>query len=197
MKMHLRHTWKIDGLALALLVIVTMGLVWGLIRPAHQRIADNAVAAIELSSERDLAGTLARQLAARQAELRRLRAELDTFDHKCWSDTDRSRRIEGLFQTARGEGMTVEGVEPSDAERVGGRRVLPMRLAARSEFGPLVRTLNKLRQSQPDVVLRTLDTVPAPTGEGQLLINAEFLWVPAPTPSPQPSTSSTPAGGQP
>lgn len=171
------------------LLSVTAATFWGAVLPVWTRSASQAQAIADAAQQRTAATELARSLSAAQNKLRVAKTALLTFDQPCWTDADRSRRIERVYRVAHDAGLQVEGVEPSDAERVGGRRVLPMRLSARGGFASTVQTLAEIRKTQPDVVVRTLDMVAAPGTEGQLMINIELLWVPpAADPNAKPST---------
>jgi Tfp pilus assembly protein PilO len=174
------------GLGVLILVGLTAAGWWGAILPYLSRAASEAQAVAELSQSRLTAAEVARQLSTVQNQLRTARLELDTYNQPCWNQHERSHRIESIYQLARDSGVQVEAVEPSDTERVGGRRTLPMRLSAKGEFASLVRLFAELRRSQPDVVLRSLDMVTAPSSEGQLLVNSELLWVPTSPANPTP-----------
>lgn len=170
--------WKLDLIGAAVLLAVTAGLYFGVIGPARERWLTREATVQGLRSEREVASTLARSLSVRQAELRRLREQLEGFHHTCWAEQDRSRRIEWLLQLARTDGLTVESIEPAEGDTVAGRRVVPLRLTARGEFTALRQTLQRLRVSMPDVVLRSLEIVASPAAETHLLISADLLWVP-------------------
>lgn len=162
----------------ATLLAISAAAFWGVVLPVWSQTASQTQADAEVSQQRTVSTELSRSLSAAQHRLRTARASLLTFDDPCWTDSDRSRRIERVYRAAHASGLQVEGVEPSDPERVGTRRVLPMRLSAKGEFVSVVRTLAEIRKTQPDVVLRSLDITTGPGPEGQLFVNIELLWVP-------------------
>jgi len=179
-----------DICATLLLAALTAAAWRGVLQPALSRSAGEIEAAREVVAHRADSADLARQLSAAQKDLRLTRAALSVFDQPGWTDSDRSRRIELVYTAARNAGVQVEGVEPSDAERVGGRRVLPMRLSGRGEYVSILRVIADIRRNQPDVVIRTMDIVSLPGGDGQLFLTAELLWVP---PAAQPGKPAIPA----
>jgi len=179
-----------DICATLLLAALTAAAWRGVLQPALSRSAGEIEAAREVVAHRADSADLARQLSAAQSDLRLTRDALSVFNQPGWTDSDRSRRIELVYTAARNAGVQVEGVEPSDAERVGGRRVLPMRLSGRGEYVSILRVIADIRRNQPDVVIRTMDIVSLPGGDGQLFLTAELLWVP---PAAQPGKPATPA----
>lgn len=197
-------TLKVDVIGGMLLVLLTATLYILVLRPAHQRWVTRESTAQELRAERDISTTLARSLAARQAELHRLRRTLDSFSQPCWVEQDRSRRLEWLFQLARAHGLVVESIEPAEGDRIAGRAVVPLRLTAHGEFESLVHLLGQMRRDMPDVVLRSLELTLSPAETSRLLIMTDLLWVPvseagrpAPASSFAPTRSTSPVPATP
>lgn len=180
--------WKIDATAVLALATAT-ALTWAFyISPALSRSQLEASAAERIVPLRRESVELSRQLAAAQADVIRVRHALTAYDQPCWTDPDRSRRMERLYALAKSAGLNVEGVEPLETETVALRRALPIRMTARGPFHAALSAIADTRRSMPDIVLRSLDLLEAGGSGRELTVGVEWLWVP-----PQPDPSTTPA----
>lgn len=184
-------TWKLDAAAVVALAAAT-ALTWMLyINPALSRSHREASAAERIVPLRRESVELSRQLAAAQADVIRVRHALTGYEQPCWTDPDRSRRMEKLYALAKSSGLNVEGVEPMEAESVALRRALPIRMTARGPFHATLAALADTRRAMPDIVLRSLDLLEAGGSGRELTVGVEWLWVP---PQPDPVTApSSPA----
>lgn len=175
--------------------------------PALSRSQRESDARAKLEPARKLASDGSRALAAAQADLSRTRAEFESFNQPAWAETDLSRRLEWFYGISRSAGLKVESVEPADVEILGGRRGLPLRLAARGTCAAVENALREFRSAMPDVVLRSADLTALPnpsmlseTEARQLVANFEFVWISSAagdTQAPPAGTAATPGATTP
>lgn len=162
------------------------------IKPSLSRTVHDVEASHQLADVRKLASDETRRLAAAQAELIRVKRELQAYQQPCWTDPDRNARIQQLFTIGKNHELDIESIEPSEAETIGGRKAMPLRLLARGSTTELIATLTSIRTEMPDIVLRTLEVSPAPDPTLRyVIVSAELLWIPPVTPAP-PSTPTPP-----
>lgn len=182
---------KIDLAGLACVASAALIAWLTLVSPALERKHAENHAALQLPEARKLSADEARQLAHSEAELRRVKRELESYQHPSWTNPDRNHRIESLISIGRAHHLDVESVEPGEAETIASRRAMPLRLFARGRTTALNATLSALRTQMPDLILRSLDLTPVDDPvKPHLLISAEFLWIPPVIPTASHTTSS-------
>lgn len=199
-------TWQISAATLVVLAGLTVAAWVFVLGPDLSRSSQDAEARIDLAEVRSHAAESSRALAAVQTGVARARLELDTYNQPCWSDSDRSRRLEWLYRVSRAAGLKIEGVEPGEAETVSNRRGLSMRLNGRGDYASIQNALHDLRTAMPDVVLRHIElnalsngtTASSAAEAAEITVSMELLWLPVATAAdgPPPARGAAPRSAE-
>lgn len=175
----MRPLWQFD-VALGVVLAALTAAAWlVVVQPAVARSRGDELARGSLPEARRSVASAGRALATVQNALNRTGQDLALLDHACWTDLDRSSRVERIYTTSNNAGLHIEAVEPGEVEIVSDRRAYSFRVAARGTYASLAATLAGLRRAMPDVLVRSVDVTAAPVDDRpEVVVTMELLWVP-------------------
>lgn len=188
---HAAARWQ-STVAVALALAGITALCWVfVVSPMLSQSSQSAVARDELERVRIQSAQSARSLAAAQTAVAHTRKTFDSYNQPCWTETDRSRRLEWLYSVSQAAGLKIESAEPGEVETISNRKAVAMRLSARGSYAAVIAAVHDLRIAMPDVLLSGMSLTALPGAEvAEVNVLLDLVWIPV-SPSTEPASKSS------
>lgn len=182
---HARQLRIIDGVGLAVIVLLTGAVFFLGIQPAFDQRQALQAQREALAEEQERAESLSRTAQQLQSHLRATRHAAERSPMRLASLRALNERLAQMTELGAESGLKIEGIQP--ARQLPGEHyhTVPIKLTGQGAFGASTRFLHRLHESFPDVAIASLELSGRPqrAASPQLpSFDLMLLWYAAPPP---------------
>jgi len=190
----LRKLTPIDAAGLSVITLLTLGFIFSVIEPVHQRQQQQASVQQSKAAKKQKDNIALAEMRALDVKVKELQSRLAGSRMQLRSSAEINQCVAGLIDLCGRSGLTVQNLQPAAAQKSGHYNVIPIRMTGRGRYAQCVAFLHSVIEQTGDVGVRAFDLHGSPENpDAPCDFDLDLSWLSQPADTAAPTAvASTP-----